>query len=526
MSFHPSRMRAVLSALIGSLAFVSGIAAAATPVRGGQIRIAIQSDLRGTNPGVDRDAITDDVLAHVVEGLVAYKKDLSTGLMLAKSMDVAADGLTYTFVLRDDVRFHNGAPLTSAEVKWSWERFLDPATRWRCAVWYNGEEASKIVSIDTPDRSTVVFKLDKPDGLFLTRMASFQCLAAILHPSSVGPDGKWIQPVATGPYRLREWKRGQYTLLERFDGYSPRKEPRDGYAGGKIAYADSLKWLVVPDSSASMSALRSSQVDLAYFFPPSELQKLPRESGIKVLRTPAMDWTSLLIQSTDPLLQDVRMRKAIAHALDAAKLAKTATYGLSPANPSVVPRVSSYYSPVHRQGYAYDPALAKQLLKEAGYRGQPIKLQTNRRNEQVYDSVIVAQSMLQQAGINLQVEVLDWAAMFSNWSQGKFQLMVFTYSARTDPALAYQLLIGDKSQRSSAQWQSARAEKLADEAVAQTDHAARQRIFEQLHELMLADVPFVTLFNGSAIDVTSARLSGYEVWSTSKPRLWGVWLKQ
>lgn len=501
-------------------------AAADAPAKGGQIRVAIQSDLRGTNPGVDRDAITDDVLAHVVEGLVAYKQDLSIGVMLARSMRASADGLTYTFVLRDGVKFHNGAPLTSAEVKWSWERYLNPATRWRCSTWYNGEEASKIVAIDTPDRATVVFKLDRPDGLFLTRMASFQCLPAILHPSSVAADGKWIQPVATGPYRLGEWKRGQYVLLERFDAHVPRQEPRDGYAGGKIAYADSIKWLIVPDSSATLSALRSSQVDLAYFFPPSELQKLQKESGIRVLKAPAMDWTSLLMQSNDAVLKDTRMRRAIAHALDVQKLARTASYGLATANPSVVPQVSGYYSAVHREGYEYDPALAKRLLKEAGYRGQPIKLQTNRRNEQVYDSVIVAQTMLQQAGINVQLEVLDWAAMFSNWSQGKFQLMVFTYSARTDPALAYQLLLGDKSKRASAQWQNVRAEKLVDESVSQTDHAARQRLFEQVHRLMLADAPFVTLFNGSSIDATSPRLSGYEVWSTSKPRLWGVWLKQ
>lgn len=523
---RPRVVRCLAIALVCFLGQLAHVSAAADRVKGGEIRIAIQSDLRGTNPGVDRDGITDDVLAHVVEGLVAYKQDLSTGLMLAKSLDVQDAGKTYRFALRDNVKFHNGAPLTSAEVKWSWERMLNPATRFRCTSWYDGEEASKVLSIETPDAHTVIFRLDKPDGLFLVRMASFQCLAAILHPSSVGADGKWVQPVATGPFQLSEWKRGQYVTLSRFEGYAPRSEPRDGHAGAKIAYADRLKWIVVPDSAAAMTALRSAQIDLAYFFPPSELQKLRNEKGIQIFKSPAMDWTSLLMQSADPALKDVRMRKAIAHAINAEELARTVSYGQAAANPSVVPQVSTYYSPVHRQGYKYDPALAKKLLKEAGYRGEPIKLQTNRRNEQVYDSVIVAQTMLQKVGVNVQLEVLDWAAMFSNWSQGKFQLMVFTYSARPDPALGYQSLLGQKAKRAATQWENSEAEALIDTAADVTDHAARKKLFEQVHLLQQKDVPYVNLYSGSSIDAMSARLGGYEAWNTGKPRMWGVWVRQ
>lgn len=511
----------LLAAALSDSSFASD-----APVRGGQIRVAIPSDLRGTNPGVDRDAITDDVLAHVVEGLVAFRNGLSVGLMLARGVQVSEDGRTYTFQLRDDVRFHNGAPLTSAEVKWSWQRYLDPATHWRCTSSYNGVEASKIIGIETPDRHTVVFSLDKPDGLFLKRMASFVCPAAILHPDSVGPNGIWRAPVGTGPYRFAEWKRGQYALLTRFDGYVPRSEPRDGYAGAKIPYADSLKWLIVPDSSAAMSALRSMQVDLAYFFPPSELESARHESGVAVHTTPALDWTTLLMQSTDPLLRDIRVRKAIAHAIDTRALSQMASYGLSVGNPSVVPAASQYYTPVHAEGYSYDPELSKRLLREAGYDGRPIRLQTNRRNERVYDSVIVVETMLRKVGINVRIEVLDWAVMFSNWQHGRFQLMVFNYSARPDPVLGYLAVLGTKRTQPTTQWESSRAASLLAEATATADENARTALFEQIHRLMLQDVPFVNLFNGSAIDVTLGRVAGYEVWSASKPRLWGVWVRR
>src|SRR5690606_27260048 len=102
------------------------------------LRVAIPSDIRSTNAGVVRDGITDIVMAHVVEPLVAPRGNLEPGPAMAKSWTVSEDGRTYTFTLRDGAKFHNGAPVTSAEVKWSWERYLDPDTKFPCRNWFDG----------------------------------------------------------------------------------------------------------------------------------------------------------------------------------------------------------------------------------------------------------------------------------------------------------------------------------------------------------------------------------------------------
>ena len=109
--------------------------------------VTLSSDIRSTNPGVNRDANTDTVMMHIVEGLVAYREDGTPGLLLAESMEVSDDGLAYVFKLRDGLKFHNGAPVTSAEVVWSWRRYLDPATGWTCLSDFDGTNGNRIARI-------------------------------------------------------------------------------------------------------------------------------------------------------------------------------------------------------------------------------------------------------------------------------------------------------------------------------------------------------------------------------------------
>ena len=107
---------------------------------GGTATVAIRSDILGTQPGVRRDAITDNVLHHIMESLVSYGEDIAVQPMLAESWTVSEDGTEWTFTLRDGVSFHNGEPMTAEDVVWSWNRWLDPATEFACLDWYDGSE--------------------------------------------------------------------------------------------------------------------------------------------------------------------------------------------------------------------------------------------------------------------------------------------------------------------------------------------------------------------------------------------------
>ncbi|MGH8760830.1 MAG: ABC transporter substrate-binding protein, partial [Burkholderiales bacterium] len=245
------------------LALFASVVALPAGAQSNTLRVQINSDIRSTDPGTNRDDNTDAVVLHMVEGLVALREDTSVGPLLASKVEVAPGGLSYTFSLRDGVRFHNGSLLTAQDVVWSWKRYLDPATGWRCLPEFDGKGVTKVVSVEAPNPKTVVFKLERATGLFLETMARADCGGSgIVHKSSLGADGKWKEPVGTGPYKLKEWKRGQYVDLARFDGYASRPESRDGFTGGKKAEIENLRYMIIPDASAAKAALYSAAIDV------------------------------------------------------------------------------------------------------------------------------------------------------------------------------------------------------------------------------------------------------------------------
>src|ERR1700758_987223 len=155
------------------------------------LRTRLNADIRSTDPGTNRDANTDGVMAHIAEGLVAFREDTSIGPMLADSWTVSDDGKTYAFRLRQGVKFHNGATMTADDVVWSLKRWLDPATQWRCLSEFSATGIARIEKIEAPDPLTVAITIDRPTALFLPILARPDCgQTAIIHRDSGGADGK------------------------------------------------------------------------------------------------------------------------------------------------------------------------------------------------------------------------------------------------------------------------------------------------------------------------------------------------
>ncbi len=514
-----SRAAALLAlGLAAGTAFAQG-----APGAGQTLRIQINSDIRSTDPGGNRDDNTDNVLLHIGEGLVALREDTSVGPMLASKVDTSADGLSYAFTLRDGVKFQNGATLTADDVVWSWQRYLKPGSGWRCLSEFDGKGMTKVLSVEAPNPKTVVFKLDRASALFLTMMARPDCGgAAILHRSSVGADGQWKEPVGTGPYKLKEWKRGQYVELTRFDGYTARTEPRDGLTGGKKAEVENLRFVVIPDSAAAKAALYSGGIDAFISPSPSDVIEMRGRSDVRVDTTPVMTMVALLLQTNDPVLKDVRIRRALALALDTPEIARSVTEGLSAVNNSVVPSTSPYYDAAQAGGFKRDIAAAKKLLAEAGYRGQPIRMIANKRYEALYSAAVLVQAMATEAGINIELEVLDWATQLDRYTKGQYQSMAFVYSARIDPALNYEMVSGDKAAQPRKVWDSAYAQTRLAEAMVSRDKARRQALFDEMHKQMLQDVPMIVLFNASDATAMRRNVVGFKGWAPAKPRFWNV----
>jgi len=490
------------------------------------LRARLNSDIMSLDPGTLRDDNTDSVLLHMVEGLVGSQENGTIGPMLANRWTVTDNARTYTFKLRPDVHFHNGAPLTSSEVRWTFQHYLDPATHWRCNADVGRTGSTPIVAIDAPDLLTVVIHLGKPAPLFLETIARAECGGTgIMHPASVGPDGKFRAPIGTGPFQFGSWKRNQYIQLLRFPQYVSLPGARNGNVGGKGALVDELRFLIIPDSSAARVALLRGSIDVLDNIDASELDSLQGKPGIRVETTTAMDAYVLLLQTSDPVMQDVRLRQAIALCIDTEGLTRVVTHGAARPNNSPVPSVSPYYKATESVILKPDIARARELVKASNYRGQTIKIITNRRYPQNFDAAVLVQAMVQPAGINMEIETLDWAGQLQRYTPGNYQVMAFGFSARLDPSFNFATFIGDKTKEPRKVWDTPQARALLAQSLQTNDPAVRQPIFDGLDRLFRHDVPAIVFYNSARIAATRSNVMGYKDWVANQQRLWGVALQ-
>jgi peptide/nickel transport system substrate-binding protein len=514
-------LKAVAATTLAAIAATS-LAQAPTPL----LRLRLNADIRSTDPGVNRDFNTDVVVLHMVEGLVGMREDTTPGPLLASKIETSKDGKTYTFRLRDGVTFHNGAPLTADDVVWSWKRYLAPATQWRCLPDFDGRGIAKVTGVSAPDAKTVVFTLEKPTALFLTTMARLDCGGSgIVHRSSVGADGKWTAPIGTGPFKLGEWKRGQYVELQRFATYASRGEPMDGLTGGKKAEVERLRFLVIPDEAAAKAALLSNGIDLLTDIGVAQLGDLNGQPNVVIEKSTTANLNAILIQTRDPLLKDVRIRRALALAIDTPELVRGVTNALARPNNSMIPIVSPYYSAAQAVGFKSDIAQAKKLLAEAGYTGQPIKMLTNKRYMASYDTAVLAQAFAARAGIKIDIEVLDWATQLDRYTKGDYQTQAFSYSPRLDPSLSFEMVTGPKDSQPRKVWDNPLVQAKLVESMEITDKVKRQALLDDLHKRMLDEVPLIPLYNGLQFVAANKRVQGLRTWPAEVPRLWNVRLR-
>jgi peptide/nickel transport system substrate-binding protein len=518
LSFLPAATAATLAIAV---AVFPGVVAA-QPAQD-TLRIRLNEDIRSTDPGVNRDSNTDAVMAHLVEGLVAFREDTSVGPLLAQSVDLSPDGKTYTFKLRPGLKFSNGAPLTADDVLFSWHRYMDPATNWRCLAEFDGRGISKVVKVEAKGPLTVVYTLDKPEALFLTTLARTDCGGTgIFHRSSLDAAGKWREPVGTGPFVLGEWKRGQYIELRRNDHYVAIPGKRDGNTGNKVAGVAKVRFVIIPDASSAKAALLSGGVDLLSEIPEEDVEAYKARKDIALGMAPTMDQNALLFQTRDPLFKDVRIRRAFALAVDVPQIVDTTTNGHSKPSRSVIPRPSPFYGPAQAVLPARDIAGARRLLAEAGYRGQPIKILTTKRFPNLFTIAVLTQAMAQEAGIHVDVEVLDWATLQDRYVRGDYQMLAYSYSSRLDPSLSYEMFTGPKDRDKRKVWDSPAALDLLGRSMIIADKTQRQALFDQLEVKLREDVPAVFMYSQIRISAAKTYVKGYEGWPLGHMRVWGV----
>lgn len=506
------------------LASVTTLALAGAPQAQTTLNVSLNADLRTNDPGVNRDGNSDGVLMHILEGLVGGRNDMSIAPMLAETVDISGDYTQFTFILRDGLKFHNGEPVTSADFVWSWNRYMDPTTQWSCRADFDGSRVVNVTDVETPDDKTVVMTIAEPSPVFLALLARPECgQTAVMHPDSVDTDGKYQFPIGTGPFKWQEWRKGEYVQLEAFADYvSPANDgTSDGLVGNKDPQVDFLRYMVVPDGATVIAGIRSGAIHFGSISA-EQIDEFRDHPTLQLLNVPTGGHNILYFQTRNGPLDNVEIRRAIAESIDLDQLVAVASNGTGTPNMSMIPVGSSWYSDVQAQRPAYDPASAQARLQAAGYNGEVITIQANRRgNVPSYPAAIVAQAMMQSVGINAQIEVLDFAIQTDQRREGKGQVSSVSVTPRFDPSFNYTFFVGNKDDDPSRMWEDPRAIELMDRSYTETDPAKRQEIFDEMHTLMMEEVPSIFIYNMVYNWLAPKSLTGMPVWE-SYPRLWNV----
>lgn len=425
--------RLALTTCLVSLAMAGSLHAErfTCPVRGGDIVFGQEANVNSLDQMTSSTISTRNIAMNIFETLMTRDENNNPILELAESMNAAADGMTYTFRLRSGVTFHNGKALTSADVAASFNRYnrigLQRSTLDNVAGW------------DTPDPMTFVIRMKQAQPTFIEALSSFSVPIVIVPAELENDERQQLRSIGTGPFRLLEFTPGSHARLGRFDGYSPNTafEQRTGFGGYRVACVDTVTFRIVTEASARVAGLETGALQAVEDVPTRSLEGLRRNRAITVL--PLQNWwiqIALPNVSVAPT-NNLAFRRAVQAALGAEDIMDAATDGNFRLNIGFQYPNQATYSESGRETYNINnPTRARALLRESGYRNEPIIILTNRDYPPMYNAALVMEQQLKAVGINASLRVVDWPTSIQMSQQLNSSEWHFFHSGwGTQPAL-------------------------------------------------------------------------------------------
>ena len=505
--------------VIAMMAFSPVISA--EPKYGGTLVVGSIGDMVGLDPHMVGAEASVMWLTPIYERLVDLDENSLPMPGLAKKWTISGDGLTYTFYLREGVKFHNGREMTSEDVVYSYKRMLDPATKSPYISHIKNISDFKIL-----DKYTVQLIMKAPMATFLIFTANPLYPNAIVPKEEVEKQGGTLNhPVGTGPYKFVEYVPDKHLILEKFKGYKQPGVASQGTGGDKPAYVDRIKMLPIKDASARIMALQKGDIDYNVRVPWEEFDELKKNPELNVYegRGLAFYFLSFGVGSSDnKFIRQAAFRQAVGYCLDLQEVVDGSVFGHSTANPSLVCAALPFYSEVHKKGYGKNIKKAKELLKQVGYDGSTIRLSATKLYAPIYKSAILIQQMLAEAGINVKLDIMEWPALLSENRSGKYDMQCYADSGPVDPSMAMRWV---DSKRNTIGYKNDKLDALVEKAERVEDVEARKKLYEQIHEIYLKDAPLIKLFDHSVAPAARKHLKGIRVWPyLANLRFYLMWL--
>jgi peptide/nickel transport system substrate-binding protein len=489
-------LRIAVGALLCVVPLLDGCSSSNTSADSDTVNFLIDSAPTNLDPRIGADAYSEHVDGLIFSSLVARDAKMKVIPDLAQSWDMP-DPLTYIFHLRRGVKFHDGRPLTSADVKFTLDSILSGSMK------TTKRQAYKLVaSVETPDDDTVVIRLSEPYASLLWNLTA---------PGiGIVPRGSGAEmaqhPVGTGPFRFVSATTDEDIVLER----------NENYFGG-APKIERLRMRIVPDAIVRALELRKGSADATInSLTPDMVVTLAKEPGLAAVIDPGSTMAYLAFNFEDPILAKREVRQALAYATDRATIIKYLLRGQArPAQSLLPPNHWAFDADV--QQYDFDPARAEKMLDEAGFpRGTDgvrmrLALKTSTDEFTRLTSEAIADQW-KRVGVKLELRPLEFATFYSDITRGSFQMYTLRWvGGNNDPDLFESVFSSKKMPpvgSNRGHYKNPQLDALLDQARVEMDQAKRKEILARVQGIVARDEPYINLWYVDNVCVHRDRLTG------------------
>lgn len=490
------------AAALAAAALLFSAPAEAQPAGNRVLRVAPHADLKTLDPVAASIVITRMHGLMIYETLFAWDSNLQPKPQMVESFDTSPDKLSWTFKLRPGLKFHDGQPVTTKDVIASLERWMKRDT-------IGGKLGEYTAGMEAKDERTFVLKLKRPMALVPFALGSaVGQIPVIMRESDAKSDPMKpvTETIGSGPFRFNreEWRSGSKVVYDRNPDYVPRSEPADGLAGGRVVKVDRVEWLIMPDAATAAAALQTGEIDI-WEQPSQDLIPVVSASReVKVERYSNLaNQVMLRPNHLHPPFDDPKARLALAYATEQSDFL-AAGFG----DEQWWKRCNAYFvcggpngTEAGTEPFAKpDLDKARQLLKESGYKGEPLVLSTSNDIAPIGRMAEVAAAQLKAAGFNVDVQFADWGAVTTRQqnrnppAQGGWNLFVTYASGATMQSPLTNIGTNMACERAWAGWPcDAEAEKLRGAVVDAPDDASGKLAVEALHRRLAEMQPYRVL---------------------------------
>jgi len=496
-----------VAAFAAFLIFAQLLAAQDQPVSGDAIVVSSIGDASRLLPLLASDSASGDIVGLLFNGLLKYNERLDIVGDLAESWTVSEDGLVITFTLRPNVRWHDGAPVTAEDVRFTYEKLIDHAIRTPYASSYELVE-----SLEVLDARTVRVRYAEPFAPALESWMMGIIPKHRLEREDLNTTPLLRRPVGHGPYRFVRWKTGELIELAANPDYFEHRPHLDRYL-----------YRTIPDQATLFLELLTGGIDLAGLSPLQHQRQTDTpfiRRAFRKFRYPSFGFTYLGYNLADPRFADVRIRRAFNLTIDKQAILDGVLFGLGAVATGPYPKESWAHNPsVVPQ--PQDVAAARALLAQAGWEdrdgdglvdrdGQPFRftILTNQGNETRRQVAELVQQQLKVLGVEVKIRIVEWSVFVHEFiDKRRFEAVLLGWNLSRDPDL-YDLFHSSKTKEGEYNfvgYASPEVDRWLEQGRRTFDQDERRRIYQEVHRRLYEDQPYLFLFVADALPIVSAR---------------------